>query len=112
MRPGEIHLMMNSLEPAEMEQLPENEWPRTVERAVEKMLSAMTPEQQELVRGSAYADLILFHDNLGRWVRNQFGLWRGNNELMEACGLSHPDDCSMVIIEACWRLLNERMLAK
>lgn len=88
-----------------MEQMPESEWPRTVEAAVERMLSVMTAEQRELVRGTACSDLIRFHDNLGMWIRNQFGLWRGNKELMEACGLPHPDDCSMVIIEACWRCL-------
>jgi len=88
-----------------MDLMPESEWTRTIGKAVGKMLSVMTPEQRELVRETAYVDLIRFHDNLGRWVRNQFGLWRGNKELMMACALPHPDDCSMVIIEACWRRL-------
>ncbi|HEY7326615.1 MAG TPA: DUF6794 domain-containing protein [Gemmataceae bacterium] len=92
-----------------MELMPESEWPRTVEAAVARMLSALTAEQRELVRETAFPDLIRFHDNLGRWIRNQFGLWRGNKELMEACGLPHPDDCSMVIIEACWRRLRSEL---
>lgn len=86
--------------------MPESEWPTTIKVAVEKLLSVMTPEQRELIRETAYADLIRLHDSLGRWVRNQFGLWRGNKQLMEACGLPHPDDCSMVIIEVCWRRLH------
>jgi hypothetical protein len=92
-----------------MEQMPESEWPKTVESAVDKVLSAMTPEQRELLRGTAYDDLIQFHLNLGVWIRNQFGLWRSNKELMEACGLPHPDDCSMVIINACWRRLHSEL---
>lgn len=88
-----------------MEFMSESDWPRTIEMAVEKILSVMTAEQRELLRETKCADLIQFHHNLGLWIRNQFGLWRGNQELMEACGLPHPDDCSMVIIEACWQCL-------
>lgn len=88
-----------------MELMPESEWPRIVEAAVDRMLSAMTAKQRELMQETAHANLIRFHDNLGRWIRNQFGLWRGNKELMGACGFLHPDDCSMVIIDACWERL-------
>jgi hypothetical protein len=94
------------METAEMELMSESEWPRTIEAAVAKILSVMTMEQRELLGGTEYDDLILFHHSLGMWVRNQFGLWRGNKELMDACRLPDPDDCSMVIIEACWHRLH------
>jgi len=41
-------------------------------------------------------------------IRNSLGLWRGNEKLLESCGQGkrvHPDECSMVIIEAVWTIL-------
>ena len=48
----------------------------------------------------------MFHMGMGTWIRNQFGLWHGNQKLFEACG-GHPDSASMVIIDAAWRCLRE-----
>jgi len=54
-------------------------------------------------------DLILHHFGLEAYIRNEFGLWQGNRELLEACcgkGLGiHPDDASSVIIKALWKKL-------
>ena len=41
------------------------------------------------------------HDSLGRWIRNEWGLWTGSelkDELMGK-GFNHPDDMSNYIIE-------------
>ena len=56
----------------------------------------------------AKTDLILFHHGGGTGIRNDFGLWRGNDKLIGSCGKGqqvHPDSCSMLIIEAVWDLL-------
>jgi hypothetical protein len=49
-------------------------------------------------------DLISLHHGFGTWIRNRYGLWRGNDQLiLSACGFRcHPDDASMKIIEAVW----------
>ncbi|WP_456753598.1 DUF6794 domain-containing protein [Bradyrhizobium sp. USDA 4461] len=41
----------------------------------------------------------------GTWIRNRYGLWRGNDKLiLSACGFRcHPEDASMKIIEAVWQ---------
>jgi hypothetical protein len=49
--------------------------------------------------------LIELHHGWGTGIRNGFGLWRGNTGLQASCAKEHPDDCSMVIIEAVWEAL-------
>ena len=38
----------------------------------------------------------------GTGVRNQFGLWGGNDALLKSCGTEDPEGCSVVILEAMW----------
>jgi hypothetical protein len=59
------------------------------------------------VRGTPRGDLIRFHHGWGTGIRNAFGLWGGNRALLDSCGGGHPDDASMVIIEAVWKHLHE-----
>ena len=52
--------------------------------------------------------LIQYHSDWGMGIRNSLGLWRGNEKLLESCGKGkkvQADECSMVIIEAVWTLL-------
>ena len=81
-----------------------------------------TDEQQdrETLRNTPEDDLILCHFGLGAYVRNEFGLWGDSKELLKSFGSQkypdspydefiplfvQPDDASMVIIEATWRML-------
>lgn len=45
------------------------------------------------------------HVSLGPYIRNQFGLWAGNTELLDDCGTTHADDAYMVILNALVRRL-------
>jgi len=95
-------------------------WPRTVEEAVEQLMSSMSEEDKERLRNMPEEDLILLHMGLGLEIRNTLGLGQGNKELLESCGLRsmpdsayddflpmqvHPDDASGVIVEALWKAL-------
>ena len=43
------------------------------------------------------------HFSAGMGIRNGFKLWGGQNpELMKSCGVSHPDDCSGIILGKLW----------
>lgn len=46
----------------------------------------------------AKSELIGLHFGLGMWIRNNLGLWKGNDELMQAIRerdqAIHPDDVS------------------
>lgn len=82
-------------------------WPTSVSATVEDLLDRMSDEEKRTVRQTKEEDLIQFHHGWGTGIRNHYGLWRGNTALIEdACGKGcHPDDASMVIIEAVWRAL-------
>jgi uncharacterized protein DUF6794 len=83
-------------------------YPRTVEEAVERPLSEMSDENKRTLRELPEGDLVgATHFGLGMYIRNQFGLWGKNAELMKACGAYDPHDASSVIIRALWRRLNQ-----
>lgn len=88
----------------------EEKWPKTLDGAVINILSLMDDESKNKVRQMAKNDLIKFHHSWGRGIRNSFGLWKGNKELIvSSCGqYCHPDEASMKIIEAVWIKLNEK----
>ncbi len=94
------------------------QWPKTVEEAVEQLLSSMSEEYKEALKNTPDEDLILHHYGFGAYIRNEFGLWDNNKELLKSCGLQlypdspyneylpmmvHPDNASTKIIEATWR---------
>jgi hypothetical protein len=81
------------------------DWPVTVLEAVDRFLAALTAQQQEELRESAYHHLTRFHHGFGTWIRNHFGLWAGNQALLRACGSDVPDSASWVILETAWRKL-------
>ncbi len=83
-------------------------WPDTVEQAVLRLMEAMDDEDKQMVRDTKKEKLILFHHGLGTGIRNEFGLRRGNTNLLADCHARDPDDASMVIIEAFWERLQNK----
>jgi hypothetical protein len=82
---------------------PEN-WPVTVEDTVRDLLPRIPRFQKLRIWFVKKDDLISLHHGFGTWIRNRYGLWRGNDKLiLSACSFRcHPDDASMKIIEAVW----------
>ena len=83
------------------------EVPKTVKAAVDELMIRMSDAEKEKFSKEKEENLIMFHHGLGRWIRNNFGLWSDNVELAKDCGEMHPDDASGVIIEALWKRLSE-----
>jgi hypothetical protein len=82
----------------------------------------MSEEDKLTLRSILEDDLILCHFGPGSYIRNEFGLWGDNKELLKSCVLQkypdslyedylpmvvHPDDAFMVIVEAVWRRLRQ-----
>lgn len=68
------------------------DWPKTVDEAVDQLISTMSEEDIETLRTTPEDDLILYHFSLGSYARNEFGLWDDNKELLQSCGsLKYPD---------------------
>ena len=87
------------------EQSDPSTWPLTLDAVVERLLGLMSDADKEVVRNTPEDKLIRFHFPWGMGIRNEFGLWRGNTQLLESCGGEHPDDASSVIIRAVWERL-------
>jgi hypothetical protein len=102
------YLVFVRLSTAEVETGPEpldpENWPVTVEEAVHDLLPRISPLDKLQIWFMKKEDLISLHHGFGTWIRNRYGLWRGNEKLiLSACGFRcHPDDASMEIIEAVW----------
>ena len=72
--------------------------PKTIDEAISTLEKILSDEDREyLLKNGA----ISMHDSLGRWIRNEWGLWTGSelkNELKKK-GFEHPDDMSNYVIE-------------
>ena len=71
---------------------------------VADIIEKMSEAEKATVVNTPEADLIQFHHGWGTAIRKDYNLWR-NQELLEATGKEHPDDASMVIIQAVWQTL-------
>ncbi len=73
-------------------------------------MNELPEKEKREVRAMKKNELIKLHMGLGLYIRNFYGLRRGNHALMRATGKSDPDDASMVIIQALWRRLSDENL--
>ena len=88
--------------------LNQENWPVTVEEAVRDILPRITPYEKLEMMVTNKDHLNSMHFGLGLWIRNRYGLWRGNEKLiLSACGFPcHSDDASGKILEAVWQALH------
>ncbi len=59
--------------------------PKTVDEAVEQVLSGWSPEEIQSFRSLKPDDLFDLRNTLGADIRNVFSLWYGNDELLNDC---------------------------
>ena len=64
------------------------------------LLSTAPPDRRAKIVAMRKDELISLHVQLGRWIRNNFGLLNGESPLRVATGAAHADDASVKIIEA------------
>ena len=86
---------------------PSVEIPRTVPEAVKYVVARLDEETKAELRAIEERHLLgRTHMGLGMWVRNELGLWKGNDELLKATGhWGDPDGASSVIVHAVWKEL-------
>ena len=87
--------------------------PRTVNDAIERLTSELALKDKVTIANMAETELSTLHANLGEYVRNEFGLWSGNQDLMTSCCFFakkekvHQDEASSIIIRELWKRLRE-----
>jgi hypothetical protein len=85
--------------------------PKTVEEAVERLISELSLRDKAHIAKMKEEDLDSLQPSLGHYVRTAFGLWSGNSALMESCRFVsgdaelNEDDASAVIIREVWSQL-------
>ena len=86
-------------------------FPKTVEKAVEKIIADMSTRDKTRIANMNETKLIEYHISFGIYLKNEFRLW-GNEPLMDSCrqisGLTKlsPDQASYIILKE----LQERLL--
>ncbi len=95
------------------------QWPTTLEAAVEDVIGRMNPQELDAFRSMSRKELVRLHHGLGRSIRNRYGLWNGNTQLMQSVcrhirykALCEPDTVSKLIIETAWETLQQRSLCE
>lgn len=78
-------------------------------KELKKMLPA---DLVEKMKSGTEKNMIKYHFGLGRWMRNNWGLWSQSRlrEYFKKLGLAHPDDMSSVVLNSFWRHLNKKPL--
>ncbi|MFH1081667.1 MAG: DUF6794 domain-containing protein [Pseudomonadota bacterium] len=84
-------------------------YPKTVAEAVEALHANMSLNEEFMLAYMDEVNIIDLHMSLGHDIRENFGLWAGNEELLESCRSEsgnpdlHIDDASMVIVRSLWK---------
>jgi hypothetical protein len=87
--------------------------PKTVEEAVDRLIEELSLKDRTTLGNLTEDELSLLHINLGEYIRNEFGLWSGNEALMASCCFIakrdkiHEDEASSIIIKELWSRLGE-----
>ncbi len=87
--------------------------PASLEESFEALSQKLSPDDLETFRNKSEDALGEYHFGLGRWMRNEWGLWSGSSKLSEyfqAQGIDHPDDMSAIILTSFHRHLHNRPL--
>ena len=87
--------------------------PKTIEDALNLLISILDQETMEIFAGRSEKDLKHYYCTAGVLIRKEFQLTEGNDELIESCrqfsGQSDLDGegASMVIVKALWQSLRQ-----
>lgn len=81
--------------------------PDSIDKAIDILMVVLSDEQKHEIKNKTKEELIHYHFSLGLWIRNNFGLWGDNTQLLNELGGGHPDDASHVLLTKLWMKLNE-----
>lgn len=90
-----------------------DEIPSTLDEAVEKVKELTCDSDEDLAAVKSMSEdeiLSRIHHGLGRWIRNNWGLWEGSplKTEIEKLGLHHADDMSGIILKCAIRDIQGR----
>lgn len=87
--------------------------PTTVDQAVNRLLSELSLKDKTTIANMAEVELSDLHMNIGEYIRNEFGSWSGNKDLMTSCRFFakrdniSEEEASAIIIRELWKRLRK-----
>ena len=87
--------------------------PETLREAIEILISNLPLREKTTIANMAEEELIKLNASLGRYIMDKFGLWSGNEKLVESCleladyPLRDEDDAAAVIVKELWLKLRQ-----
>ena len=87
--------------------------PKTVQEAIARLISELPLKDKTTIANMGEAELVKLNSYLGNHILQKFGLWAGNEKLLESClaiadhPLQSEDDAINVIIKELWQELKE-----
>jgi len=85
--------------------------PKDLDDCFTELDKKLSKEDIEKIKGGSEQQTIgLYHFGLGRWMRNNWGLWGGSrlSKWFKEKGVWHPDHMSSIILTSFWRHLNNK----
>jgi hypothetical protein len=88
-----------------------DDYPKTVDQAIERLLEDLTLKERVRIAKMDKSQLKVLHITMGPHIREKFGFWTGNHELMESCRILSGNDTfdiatgSAMIINGLWARL-------
>ena len=88
---------------------PTKDYPRTVDEAVARLKSDLTLKERALMANMQPNELDRLRDNLGEYIKQTYGLYAGNEGLLQSCAQTGnlqnplPDEACHVILRTLWR---------
>lgn len=81
--------------------------PTNLEECFKELHKKAMDKDLEDIKSRPEEDMIEFHHTLGRWIRNEWGLWSGGSlqDYFKNLGLHHADDMSGLILTSFYRHL-------
>ena len=82
--------------------------PRDLDDCFVELNKIFTNEDIEKLKNEDEDYMVSYHNNLGRSLRNDWGLWGGSRlkSWFLIRGIEHADDMSGIILDSYWRHLN------
>lgn len=87
--------------------------PKTVGGAVNRLISELALKDKTTLANMAEVELSTLHTTLGEYIRNEYGLWSGNSDLLTSCCFIakkdkvSEDEASSIIVRELWKRLRE-----
>jgi hypothetical protein len=87
--------------------------PKTVHEAVRRLIGELSLKDKTTIANMAEVELSTLYTTIGEYVREEFGLWTGNEDLMTSCCFLvkrdkvSENEASSIIIKELWKKVKE-----